>query len=118
MNPTVPEPALDREVALLRVGGDEELLKEIADIFIEDYPKVLSEIRAAIDGGDAKRLEVSAHTLKGSVANFGARIIVESAARLEQMGRAGKTDGDISAAHEFEILNQGLSALRAELEAL
>ena len=67
----MPEAAFDRHVALLRVGGDEELLKEIAEIFLEDYPKVLAEIQAALACGDARRLEQSAHTLKGSAGNFG-----------------------------------------------
>jgi HPt (histidine-containing phosphotransfer) domain-containing protein len=115
------ELALDRHVALLRVGGDEELLKEIATIFLEDYPKILVEIRAAIVGGDAKRLEESAHAMKGSVGNFGARVVVESASRLEQMGRERRVDGDgqgSAAFLELKILDQALSALRMELEAL
>ncbi len=117
----MPEPAFDRHVALLRVGGDEELLKEIADIFLEDYPKVLAEIQAALACGDARRLEQSAHTLKGSAGNFGAKAVVETASRLEQMGRAGRVDGKGSAtpaSREVNNLDQALLALRAELEAL
>jgi len=113
--------ALDRDVALLRVGGDEDLLKEIAAIFLSDYPKVLVEIQAAIANHDAKRLEASAHGLKGSVANFGAQDVVDAAFRLEQMGRAGRIDADdqrADASHELEKLSRSLSMLRVELEAL
>jgi HPt (histidine-containing phosphotransfer) domain-containing protein len=115
------ESTLDRQGALLRVGGDEELLKEIAAIFLDDYPKHVAEIRAALATNDAKRLEVSAHTLKGAVGNFGAGIVFESAARLEQMGRAGRVDADgpgSPASHEFAKLEQALSLLRLELQAL
>ena len=115
MNAQMPEHALDRPVALLRVGGDEELLKEIAVIFLDDYPKVLSEIRAAIANGDARQLEASAHTLKGSVANFGAAAVVASALQLEQMGRTARLE---QAAASVGALEEGLCALRADLEAL
>ena len=115
MNPQVPEHALDRPVALLRVGGDEELLKEIAVIFLDDYPKVLSEIRAAIANGDARQLEASAHTLKGSAANFGAAAVVAAALQLEKMGRAARLE---QAAASVSALEEGLCALRADLEAL
>jgi len=115
MNAQGPGPALDRQVALLRVGGDAELLKEIAVIFLEDYPRVLREIRGAITGNDAKQLETSAHTLKGSVANFGAAAVVASALRLEQMGRAAQLDQSSDVLHTLEA---GLCTLHAELEAL
>lgn len=65
MNDPVPESGLDRQFALSRVGGDEELLKEIALIFLEDYPNSLREIRAAIASGDASQLERAAHSLEG-----------------------------------------------------
>ena len=115
MNAQVPEPALDRQLALLRVGGDAELLREIAVIFLDDYPKTLTEIRAAIAGADAKQLETAAHSLKGSVANFGARAAVESASRLEQMGRAREMQQSVDALHALE---RALSELHVELAAL
>jgi HPt (histidine-containing phosphotransfer) domain-containing protein len=115
MSTQEPEPGLDRQIALLRVDGDVELLKEIAIIFLEDYPKVLAEIRAAIADGDAKQLEASAHTLKGSVANFGAAAVVASALRLELMGRAALLE---RSSEVLRALEAGLCALHAELEAL
>jgi two-component system sensor histidine kinase/response regulator len=115
MSTQVPEPGLDRQLALLRVGGDAELLKEIAILFLEDCPRVLAEIRDAIASRDAKQLETSAHTLKGSASTFGAGAVVESALRLEQMGRAGQLDQSLDVLRSLEA---ELVALRAELEAL
>ena len=115
MNANPPEPVLDYQLALSRVGGDSKLLKEIAVIFLEDYPKTLTEIRAAIAAADAKTLENSAHELKGSVSNFGAHAAVESAARLERMGRARELG---QCADVLRSLEQALSALHTELEAL
>ena len=84
---------LDREVALLRVGGDVELLKEIAVLFLENYEAWLGELREAAARGDAKVVENTAHGLKGSVANFGARDAVAASVELENLGRTGNLAG-------------------------
>ena len=76
MSDQTPESALDRQLALSRVGGDHELLSEIAILFLEDGPRAVAQIQQAIEQGDARRLESAAHALKGSVANFGARAAV------------------------------------------
>jgi two-component system, sensor histidine kinase and response regulator len=99
---------LDRQVALTRVGGDLELLREIAALFLETYPEALHELHCAVDSGDAKALERSAHGLKGSVSNFGAAAAVEAAKNLEDLGRA----------HRMETVADGLRNLERALEAL
>ena len=79
---------LDRELALSRVGGDVDLLKEIAILFVQDYPRVLLELHQAIACGDAQAVERTAHGLKGSVSKFGAQAAMEAARTLENLGRA------------------------------
>ncbi len=79
---------IDRRAILDRVGGDTELLTEIASLFLGDCPKLLSEIRQAFQQGDLEHLEKAAHALKGSVSNFGAEAAVEAALRVENMGRS------------------------------
>jgi HPt (histidine-containing phosphotransfer) domain-containing protein len=71
------------------VGGDLHLLRKLADLFLVDRPRVLGEIRDAIARGDAPRLRIAAHTLKGAVGNLGACAAFEAALKLEMMGRAG-----------------------------
>ena len=105
----------DRALALSRVGGDVELLKEIAVLFLDDYPKSLSELHQAVESGDARRLERTAHGLKGSVSNFGARPVVDAALQLETMGRAQKLAEVEQVLHTLEL---ALAALRPELESL
>jgi two-component system, sensor histidine kinase and response regulator len=109
------EAVFDKELALSRVGGDVELLKEIAILFLDDYPKSLIELRAAVHSGDAKRVERSAHGLKGSVSNFGARPAVDAALQLETMGRAQKL---VEVEQVLRTLELALAALRPELESL
>jgi len=106
---------LDRDVAMARVGGDVELLKEIAALFLEEYPRVVSELHKALEAGDAKAVERSAHGLKGSVANFGARSVVDAAFELEQMGRTQKL---AEVAQVLNSLELALAALHTELTSI
>lgn len=110
-----PNPVFDKSVALSRVGGDAELLKEIALLFLDDYPKSLSELYQAVESGDAKRLERAAHGLKGSVSNFGARPAVDAALQLETMGQSQQL---AEVKQVLQTLELALAALRPELESL
>ena len=89
MNVTNQLAVLDQAIALSRVGGDEELLREMAQLFLEEYPRVLSEVRSAVGSGNAKAVERGAHNLKGSVGNFGADSAFQAALELEMAGRRG-----------------------------
>ncbi len=106
---------LNLALALDRVGGDRELLEEVAQLFLDDYPNSVAEIEQALAAGDARGVERGAHTLKGAVSNFGADSVVETALALEMAGRAG----DLTTAPEqFMRLNARLSALHDELVAI
>jgi two-component system, sensor histidine kinase and response regulator len=107
--------SLDRELALSRVGGDIDLIKEIAQLFVEDYPRVLDELHQAVDNGDAQAVERTAHGLKGSVSTFGAHAAMEAALTLENLGRARQLDPVRQALNTLEL---ALAALRPELESL
>jgi HPt (histidine-containing phosphotransfer) domain-containing protein len=110
-----PTMLFDRATALERIGGDEELLKEIAGIFLLEFPALIQDIHNALANGDPDALERSAHSLKGSVANFEARPAVEAAMKLEALGRAGRLDSAEAALSELEAI---LEALQPELEQL
>jgi signal transduction histidine kinase/DNA-binding response OmpR family regulator len=106
------ENVYDREQALASVEGDLELLKEVVTIFLEEYPKTIKDIRDAIDGTDSHRLNRSAHALKGSVGNFGARKAYDLALRLELMGKSG----DLTGADEaFHVLADEMERLKTTL---
>jgi len=106
---------LDRTLAMSRVGGDAELLREIAVLFLEDYPRVLDELREALSRQDFKTVERTAHGLKGSVSNFGAPAAVEAARAIEMLGREQRLAEVSQVIHTLEL---ALAALRPELESL
>jgi two-component system, sensor histidine kinase and response regulator len=115
MNTELAGSPIDKELALSRVGGDAELLKEIAILFLEDYPKVIADLHAAAARGDAMSVERTAHSLKGSVANFGAKAAIETALEIENLGRTRRI-GDV--APLLQALERALAAIKPELEAL
>jgi len=84
---------LDLSNAIRAVDGDKELLKSLADEFLDDVPERLDEIRGLIECGNARQLERSAHSLKGSVISFGAQNAYELAQQLETMGREAQMEG-------------------------
>jgi two-component system, sensor histidine kinase and response regulator len=81
--------SLDRDLALSRVGGDLELLQEIALLFLSDSERMAREVEKSVQARDAKALDRSAHTLKGCVSNFGAQRLYDYSLALERMGRSG-----------------------------
>jgi HPt (histidine-containing phosphotransfer) domain-containing protein len=113
--PLDPAPMLDHAAALSRSGGDPDLLKELAGLFLDEYPKSLTQLHEAIQQGDAGVVERAAHSLKGSVANFGALPAVKAAQQIELLGREQNLAG---VGIELERLEAALGALKDELERL
>jgi HPt (histidine-containing phosphotransfer) domain-containing protein len=80
--------AMDVSDVLQRLGDDEELLRDIVQIYLEDVPGMLERIHSAVSGGDANSLRRAAHSLKGLAATLSAQEVVGVASRLEHMGAA------------------------------
>lgn len=87
---------------LARFDGDGGLLKELAGIFLQECPRMLDAIRAALRAADLKALESAAHTLKGSVGNFAVPGPWETAQRLELLAKSGQLSGAEDIFHALE----------------
>jgi PAS domain S-box-containing protein len=109
---------LDTAAVLARVDGDLELLQYIVELFLEELPKLMGEIRDAVARHDSEALERAAHTLKGSVGNFHANAVVGAAQHLETIAREGDLSGAREALavleHETERLKPALITLGKE----
>ncbi len=82
----------DKDKALDIIGGDEDLLREIIEIFINDVPQQMSEIKEAVRSRKGDMLEKSSHKLKGAVSNFGENATFKSAFKLEIIGKENRFD--------------------------
>jgi signal transduction histidine kinase/CheY-like chemotaxis protein len=101
------------DALLARLGGDAELLADISRLFIDEAPRHLREIRAAIDAGDAGALRAAAHGFKGAASNFDATDVVSAARALEEIGRTS----DLTAAEAaWRRLAAGMPRLIAVLD--
>lgn len=83
-----PSDAFDLEAALDRVEADEELLREIMVLFLEEMPSLMEDIRHAYGSRNDGQVKRRAHTLKGSVSNFGAHAAYKAAIALEKKAEA------------------------------
>jgi HPt (histidine-containing phosphotransfer) domain-containing protein len=105
----------DRVQILENLGGDEELLAQIAEMFFSEAEGRLREIREAISGGDAKALHSAAHSLKGAVSNFAADRATAAAAKLEQCGKvADLAEAERLFAELSAAVDEVVAALRAD----
>jgi len=73
--------------ALDATGGDEALLVDLLNIFLEESMTLMSQIRQAIERQDYVLLNRAGHTLKGGLRIFESSEAIELARQLEFMAR-------------------------------
>lgn len=103
VRPKDETPAFDPAPLLRRIGDDEELFRDLIQLFQEECPQTIETIRFALEMGNASSLEQAAHLLKGSASNFAASEVVNAAQRLETLAHSGDL---VEAANVFPVLEQ------------
>ena len=99
----VPPPAApagendaDIEAALAELlaafNDDGDFFKEIATMFVNDYPPMLETVQSSIVDKNGELLSRTAHALKGMARNFQADEAADAALGLEQLANAGSFD--------------------------
>lgn len=115
---TPPVPLLDpNAIAALRElnPGDDSFFRDLVQIYLDDSPARIAELEDAVAHGDAHRLTLAAHSLKGSSANFGASTLRTMCERVEMLGRQSSL-GDVPAL--LPPLKDEFTRVKAELESL
>jgi CheY-like chemotaxis protein/HPt (histidine-containing phosphotransfer) domain-containing protein len=106
---------INRDTALARMGGDAELLKDVAKLFAEHAPQWLSAAAAALSAQDAKTLKRMGHTLKNGADNLGATSIVELARQVEESA----AQNELAAAETIlEQLHAAITSMLVEVDEL
>ncbi len=106
--------AVDLPDLLERVDNDHDLLCELIGMFKEEFPLVLQSLKQSVVREDIKNVEVTSHALKGMLSALSVTRAAAIAARLEEMGRDGKTLGMTEA---LALLEHEVSTLLPELDA-
>jgi len=94
-------------------GAGQDLLAEVVGVFVDEAPRQIQALQAALAGGDAALVLRAAHRLKGSANGVGARAMGDVAAAIESAARGGDVG---RAAREAQGLAEAFDAARAALE--
>jgi two-component system sensor histidine kinase/response regulator len=114
-NGVEPSPAgLDLKRALAHTGGDEEILRNVIEVFLREWPKWQADFRRALSDAAVADVRRVAHTTKGSLNLLGAASAFETAEQLEMLGRDGNLAG---AAEIYSRLEHQIEDLRSALTA-
>jgi CheY-like chemotaxis protein len=100
---TSPQLVFDKSCFLSRLEGDELLGSEIIELFLQECPKLLEDVRQAAEQRNASLLERAAHKLLGSVGDMAAPQAFDAARTLEQMAREGKLEDADAALMSLEV---------------
>ncbi len=78
---------LNRKDLLCRIGGDEALLRDLYDLFFQNYPGLVDTLQEAVNRNSIKDIVLLAHTLKGACGNLGAESCRLAAEQLQQIAK-------------------------------
>src|SRR5256885_15614064 len=85
-----PAGAVNLPELLARVENDWDLLREIAGIFREEFPRYTTALRVAIRDGNLENAREAAHALKGMLANLAAGRASDGAGEMAQLAKRGE----------------------------
>ncbi len=98
----------DKSFALEQTAGDEELLAELLELFVDSSFDNLSKLKEAIKVKDTAGVIAEAHSLKGSSASLGIESVRQLVLAMELDARDGST----------MVAAASISELEAQLEEI
>ncbi len=104
----------DRIAVTRRLLDDEDMLRIVAECFLEDMAIQLKDIAAAIDEQEPNAIAQHAHKIKGSCANMGALQMSCLAQEIESSAKVS-TFNQIDA--QLATLSMGFKTYELELKA-
>jgi HPt (histidine-containing phosphotransfer) domain-containing protein len=97
---------LDREIdlgeLLARLEYDRDLLRDVLDIFTEEFPVLHARLRQALTEGAMREVRVTAHTLKGMLASLSLGKASAAAMRVERMAAEFTVEGMVAEIDRME----------------
>jgi HPt (histidine-containing phosphotransfer) domain-containing protein len=99
----------------LKAMSGADFIDELVDTFLEDAPRLVKEMRSALQTGDAETFRRAAHSLKSNSATFGASRLSGLAKELEMLGKENKL---ADAGSRMQPLEDALRSVESELKGL
>jgi len=102
----VIDPQAIENLRALTPGDNDEFLREIIGIFLDDTPQRIAELDQSLAAGDAEKFTRAAHSIKGSSSNVGAMALRAVAESLEHQSRKEGLDhtAELLAAVKLEFI--------------
>ena len=88
----VLDPDVVERLRQLTPPGEPDVLAEIFNLFLDEVPKRIDALRSAVLSGDAVKVQRTAHSLKGSSGNIGARAMHEVCRQLDERAKDSDLD--------------------------
>lgn len=85
----VLDPAVIQNLRQLTVPGEPDVLNEVFKMFLQEAPPRIERLRNAWATGNIEEVYRTAHSLKGSAGNIGARAMFAVCKDLDEIGRSG-----------------------------
>jgi HPt (histidine-containing phosphotransfer) domain-containing protein len=97
-----PLPPIIKEEALARIGGEEEFLKELLEIYRDEFDKRYTALRKAIEEKDFQAIRENGHSLKGASDNLSLPGLREAAFEMEMAGKNQEIDKAVKALNSLK----------------
>lgn len=99
----------------LKQMSGEDFINELIDTFLEDAPKMIAEIKSALNANNADSFRRAAHSMKSNASTFGATELAVLARELEMLGKENKLadSGD-----KLKAFEEAYASAREELKGL
>lgn len=112
---TPSEPLIDREKALELLGGDEEMLEQILDMFVGYVPNQVKELQIAFEQRDLERLHRISHSLKSNAGTIGCEELRAVAYQMELSAKGQDLEGFQRHFDDYRVL---LDKVLSEIKAM
>lgn len=96
---------------LRRLQNDQMIAQKIVGSFLKNLPELIADISNGIVQNDFKKIEIAAHTIKGSAANLAAKEISKLALDFELLAKKGDLANIIKRQNELLVAQKDLAEI-------
>jgi two-component system sensor histidine kinase/response regulator len=100
------------EISELQEEGDPDIVVELIDLFLQEVPERIEELRGAIAAQDSPRIGRVTHTLRGAAGNLGAGTLASICLAMET---GAKTASQSETEASFQQLESEFALVKATL---
>jgi len=81
-------PVWNKEWMLEHLMEDEDLVREVLELFLTSVPGQIQNVKTLLEAGDASGVQIQAHAIKGACSNVGGERLRAAALKIEDAARA------------------------------